>query len=361
MDYVNLPSKIDPWKVNRGERGVKLHYLMWQHLVLRRARELVAAEQIDVAHHISFGTVNAAPLLYKLPIPVVWGPIGGGEVMPWKFRRYFRGTLAGETFRLIKSKFLPWVPSLRRMSQRAAATLVANLETARIVEQAGGRNVQLAIDFGLPEGYASDVSPDREESDTLKLLWAGRLESRKALPLALEAVAQTRARVHLTVAGDGPLRREWEQLARDLRVDDRTTFLGSVPWATMSKLFRESDVFVFTSLRDKLGTVLLEAMGHGLPILTLNHNGARCFVPDGAGVKVSVNVPEQTVAELAAGIEELAASYPRRRKMGETAIRFARANTSGARVRELVRTYEQVISTRPAAFTPAGLTESGSS
>lgn len=346
IEYMTLPASWDPWKVGRGERGLKLHYLMWQHLVLRKARELIDRHGIDVAHHLSFGSVNAAPLLYKLQIPVIWGPIGGGEVMPWKFRRYFQGTLKQEVFRLVKSKCLPLVPSLRRMSRRAAMCLVANLETRRIVELCGGSRIRLAIDFGIPDNYAPDATPHREPLDTLRLLWAGRLEPRKALPLALEALARTDTRAELTVAGDGPLRAQWQQRARELRVEGRVRFLGSVPWETMSRLFRESDAFVFTSLRDKLGTVVLEAMGHGLPILTLNHNGVRCFVPDDCGIKVGVEEPARTVAELAAGIEQLAASAARRREMGAAALAYARSNTARARVQELVQLYEQVTERR---------------
>jgi glycosyltransferase involved in cell wall biosynthesis len=344
MVYVNLPRKWDPWKVERGERGVKLHYMIWQHLALREARRLVESEQIDVAHHISFGTINAAPLLYKLPIPVVWGPLGGGEVMPWAFRKYFRGQLRKELFRRAWSMALPFVPSIRRMSKRAGMCLVSNEESARILRRAGARNIELAIDSGLPDGYASDVTPDRPESDELQLLWAGRCEHRKALPLALEALKETRAPARLTVAGDGPLKSEWEAYARELGVADRVQFLGSVSWVTMSKLFRESHAFVFTSLRDRFGTVVLEAMGHALPILTLDHNGVACFVPVDAGIKVPVTVPEQTVAELAAGIERLAASRAQRQSMGAAALEYARTRSWRIRTQELIRTYEQLVS-----------------
>lgn len=341
--YVNLPPKWDPWDMTRGERGVKLHYMMWQHAALREARRLVESEGINIAHHISFGTINAAPLLYKLPVPVVWGPLGGGEVMPLAFRRYFRGQLGKELFRRAYSVALPLIPSIRRMSKRAGMCLVSNRESARILHRAGARNIELEIDCGLPDGYAADATPQRADSGTLQLLWAGRCEHRKALPLALEALSQTAANARLIVAGDGPLRAQWERLAGELGIADRVEFVGTVPWATMSKLFRESHAFVFTSLRDRFGTVVLEAMAHGLPILTLNHNGVACFVPDAGGIKVPVTVPEQTVAELAAGMEQLAESSARREQMGAAALAYARTRTWRIRTQELVRVYQRLL------------------
>jgi glycosyltransferase involved in cell wall biosynthesis len=347
MVYLNLPPKWDPWDMTRGERGVKLHYLMWQHVALRKARELVEVERIDIAHHISFGTINAAPLLHKLPIPVVWGPLGGGEVMPLAFRRYFKGRLPKELLRRAYSAALPFVPSIRRMSKRARMCLVSNRESARILQRAGARNIELAIDCGLPDGYAHDATPARASSKQLQLLWAGRFEHRKALPLALEALAQTAADTKLIVAGDGPLKSQWDRLAAELGVADRVEFVGSVPWSTMSRLFRESHAFVFTSLRDRFGTVVLEAMAHGLPILTLDHNGVACFVPDAGGIRVPVTVPEQTVAELAAGMERLAASPAEREQMGAAALAYARTRTWRTRAQELVRIYKRLSAGTP--------------
>ena len=74
----------------------------------------------------------------------------------------------------------------------------------------------------------------------------------------------------------------------------------------MNTLFNEADAFLFTSLRDSFGSVVLEAMGHGLLIVTLNHQGVRDFVPADGGVKVSVESPEQTTRELAQAIDALA-------------------------------------------------------
>ena len=77
--WVTPPPRIDPWDPRKGDKGLRLHYMLWQRYALKMALRLCETEQFDVAHHFSWGTVNAPPLLHKLPIPVVWGPIGGGQ------------------------------------------------------------------------------------------------------------------------------------------------------------------------------------------------------------------------------------------------------------------------------------------
>ena len=177
------------------------------------------------------------------------------------------------------------------------------------------------------------------------LLWVGRMERRKALPLALEALAQNQdLNTKLLIAGDGEMRTEWEQYARRLRLVNRVEFLGHVRWNEMARLYENADALIFTSLRDSFGTQVLEAMGHGLPILTLNHQGVGTFVPQDAGIKVPVTFPEQTLAGLAEGIRRLALFPEERSKMGEAALAYAKTQTWEKRAECMSKLYEEVLS-----------------
>jgi glycosyltransferase involved in cell wall biosynthesis len=319
--------------------------MLWQRYAARLAERLCQEEEFDVVHHVSWGTVGAPPLLYRLARPVVWGPLGGGQTMPSAFREYFRPGLMNEYVRKLRMAMVPLTPRVRRMASRAALTLATNEETRRVLERAGARRLVMMLDNGLPPGFCDDATAHRAPAPggELRLLWAGRCEPRKALPLGLDALARTKADFSLTVAGDGPCRAQWEERSRQLGLTDRVKFLGVVPWKRVQELFRSSDVFLFTSLRDSFGSVVLEAMGQGLPILTLDHNGVRSFVSDEAGIRVSVNQPQQTIDELASAVEQLASDPARRQTMGHAALSFARTQTWDLRVEALVGHYRQVV------------------
>jgi glycosyltransferase involved in cell wall biosynthesis len=266
-------------------------------------------------------------------------------VSPPAFREYFGDARTSEAMRGLRMRVMPYNPALRRAVRRCAILLATNRETITVLKEAGAPNVQPYFDNGLPAGSIPDPMPVREERKELTLLWAGRLEPRKALGLGLEALAcvESTIPVQLLVAGEGPLRREWEELVRGLGLTERVQFLGAVPFSRMQELFYRADALLFTSLRDSFGSVALEAMAQALPVLTLDHQGVGELVPHEAGIKIPVTTPNETIAALADGIRQMAEMPEARRRMGENGWHFARKNTWPYRAEQMSQWYEECI------------------
>jgi glycosyltransferase involved in cell wall biosynthesis len=342
--WVSLSPWEDPWDPAKGERWIRLHYLLWQRAAFREAARLHRLHSFDLVHHVSWGTLSAPPVFWRLPIPFVWGPVGGGQIAPPAFRGYFGSAWRREQLRTARIWIAPLLPPLRRAVRRCAFLLATNRETIQVLETAGARHVRLFLDTGLSPEYLPATPPKRPVREGLIVFWAGRLEPRKALPLALEALTQVDdPAVRLEVAGDGPLRGAWEKLATRLGVEARVRFLGRVPWAEMPEIFRRADSFLFTSLRDSFGSVVFEAMAHALPILTLNHQGVGAFVPPEAGIKVPVTTPAQTVAALAQALRQLAKSPQTRHEMGEVAWTYAKSQTWDCRAAQMSQWYQECL------------------
>jgi glycosyltransferase involved in cell wall biosynthesis len=340
--WVNLPNRLDPWDPAQGERRIHFHYVIWQRLALAEARRLHARQGFDIVHHVSWGTVNDPPALWRLGPPFVWGPVGGGQAAPLAFARYlgWRGS-AREAGRTVRRRLVPFLPSLRRAAANSALILATNHETREVLHKAGATRVDLFLDGGARSGEFITRKRMRAAGDRLELLWAGRLEARKGLPLALEAMARVAdLRVRLRIAGEGPLRGAYQRQADALGLRDRVDFLGFVPRDRLrSDLFPTSDAFLFTSLQDSFGTVVVEAMAAQLPLIGLDHQGFGALIPAQAAIKVPVTTPEATIQGLADGIRALAASPELGHRMSEAAVGHAASESWSRRVDRMNQLY----------------------
>jgi glycosyltransferase involved in cell wall biosynthesis len=147
----------------------------------------------------------------------------------------------------------------------------------------------------------------------------------------------------LIVIGDGPDRAEHEQFVAMHGLQNCVTFRGLMPQADMAAEMRRSQVFVFPSLREFGGGVILEAMACALPCLIVDYGGPGELVSATTGVKLPMRPREELVASLRIAMERLAADPDACRRMGEAAAaEVRREHTWDAKAEKIRQMYLQV-------------------
>ena len=348
LNFIWVDSgKVRIWDPSKGERGIRLHYILWQRQVYKEVLNISNTIKIDIVHHVSWGTIGAPPLLWKLPIPFIWGPIGGAQTPPKEFRKFFGGTWPKEIVRGLRIKLLSHLPSFRKAVRKSSLILATNNETASLLSKFGSKNVKLLSDSGVSSELVSENSIRMRDKNNkvFTIIWAGRLEYRKGLPLLLLALSKLKGEIdfNLIVVGDGPLKNKLEKLTAKLGLNNEIKFVGHISRSELFVLFRKADVFVFTSLRDSFGSVVFEAMSQWLPVITLNHQGVGTFLPDNASIKIPVTTPEEVINTLAIELLNLERSHDKRVKLGEQAVRFVQQNTWEIRAEKMSRWYKEVL------------------
>jgi glycosyltransferase involved in cell wall biosynthesis len=117
---------------------------------------------------------------------------------------------------------------------------------------------------------------------TLNLINIGSFVSKKNQTFLLDILLELSERgVHANCLflGDGQLKNEVENRAKELGISDQCNFLGNVD--NVEEYLWQSDVYVHTATYEPLGLVLLEAMAAGLPVITLDGGGNRDLMLNG--------------------------------------------------------------------------------
>jgi peptidoglycan/xylan/chitin deacetylase (PgdA/CDA1 family) len=123
----------------------------------------------------------------------------------------------------------------------------------------------------------------------------------------------------LRIIGGGPMENCWQRMATDLGIAEHLEWLGWLSHKESLRQYEWADVFAFTSLRDNSGTVVIEALANGLPVVCLDHQGPRDIVTDRCGLKVPVVWPRQVAEDLSLAVTRLARDQALRHSMSRAA------------------------------------------
>lgn len=162
----------------------------------------------------------------------------------------------------------------------------------------------------------------------------------KGVDVLLRACATLSGDWTLLLVGSGNRKAQYEQLAVDLGIGERTKFIGAVPYDDLPRAYRAADLHVLPSINrgEAFGLVTLEAAATGIPSVVSDLPGMRSLViPGETGLHVPPNDPDR----LAAALTELLQQDGRRELMGVAArARAEKRYSMETLIDSLVVTYE---------------------
>jgi len=304
-------------------------YRSWQRAAYKFATDLAATTQFDLVHVITYVGFRFPGKFWKMPIPLVWGPIGGLENTPWRYFPVFRptGIIKYTGRNIINTMHKALLISPRKAFRKAEGGVIAATTTiGEEIEKWYGVGSFVCCEIGaVGQPDLVEIS-ERAEGEPLRIVWSGLHEDRKALPLLFEALASLPTEVdwELTVLGSGPLTGNWRDHAAELGVAEHVTWTGHISRDVAIERMSGSHVMVVTSVYDLTSTVIVEALCLGLPVICPNHYGFRDAVDATCGIKVPTTSLNDITLGIAAALERLHDDEAQRRKLARGALQRAK-------------------------------------
>lgn len=312
-------------RVPLNSRTAQVLYTLWQFGLFGFAKRAHAQHGFDLAMHVTYSVFRHPSFLGFLGIPFIYGPLGGGEDAPWALKQSIKGReKAKEILRTLVNQMAKFDPTLWLAYSKATVILVSTKDTLNALPFPFRKKAIVYPNLGIdvPETIESAT---RVTGEPLRALFVGRLLGWKGAHLAIRAFAHALAQgvnIEFTLVGRGPFGTELHRIADRLGVKQRINWVEDVPHKDMPALMRRQHCFLFPSLHDSGGTVVIEAQACGLPVLCLDLGGPNALVTSATAIVVNTETPseEKIVAALSEALALLERDEPLRSAMSRAAI-----------------------------------------
>jgi glycosyltransferase involved in cell wall biosynthesis len=170
------------------------------------------------------------------------------------------------------------------------------------------KSKQIYVPLGVKKAALKDKIPTKQ-SDVLNLLYVGTIEKRKGLLYLVESLKllsnKTKTcKCHIVgKVVEEDYKAEIDKKIVEYQLTDNVIFHGRLSNQDLDAIYSNSDIFVFPSMLEGYGMVLLEAMSYSLPIVAFDNSAMPYTVKTG---KTGILVENKNVEHFAAAIQKLA-------------------------------------------------------
>jgi glycosyltransferase involved in cell wall biosynthesis len=305
--YVDPLGWVYDWqRPRRSHADVNIHYYLWQMRAYWAGRALHQAQPFDLVHHATYVRYYNPSFLALLPVPFVWGPLGGAEAAPKAFWSGFsRQNRLFETARNLVRGLGELDPFVRMTARHSAIAWAATHDTAQRLSHLGVKRIQVMSSL-IWSDRAVPKRPEPDADRPLRFVSIGRLLHWKGFALGLRAFAQANlADAEYWLVGTGPDRDALAALVDELGIASQVKWLGQLAQSEVLTLLSQADGLIHPSLHDSGGFVCLEAMAVGCPVICLDLGGPAVQVTAATGFKIAAQNPEQAIQAITQAMQQL--------------------------------------------------------
>lgn len=244
-----------------------MNYASFNRQVLAAALAWHGEEKFDICHQVTIAGWRMPSPLWRLPIPFIWGPIGGAGYIPPAFRSMLSpASRAFESLRDLNTAISSRSRAFRDCIRNSAVVFAANQETEEFLRPFRGDRplVRLPIASFPAEKIEQLRRPPgtTPSNQPLRLFAGGNMEGRKGVSLALRALAIVASKgvdFRYTIAGGGPEIESLKLLAARLGIAESVVFHDGYQGSDYISALHDSDVYFLPSFRESTPVTLLEA------------------------------------------------------------------------------------------------------
>ncbi|MCL4437624.1 glycosyltransferase, partial [Patescibacteria group bacterium] len=294
---------------------------------------------IHIQNHFALGK-TLLKIARKTGVPI----IGTNHFMPENLLQYVPEFAHDDIRKLMWSDFRKVYSKLDFVTSPSQAAI-------DLLKKIGLKNRMAAISNGIDLSRFKKFPPDKYLMAKYKinknipvLLFVGRIEVDKNIDMLLKAVAIVlkKTPVQLILVGSGKNEQEFQDLAKELNIENEVVFAGRLDDGNLDKIYSLADVYMGTGTAELQGLSVMEAMAEGLPVIAANAVALPELVKNGYNGYLF----ELNEKDLAEKIIKILADKKRLKEMGENSLKAIQDHDVKNTIAKFVDLYKKVIEER---------------
>lgn len=302
--YNPVSDKVRKMCWDQGDWRFYYYYRLWQKKTYKLALKICKEKEIDMLYQLNMIGFREPGYLWEInKIPFIWGPIGGLKQFPTAYLK--NSSLKNQLLTRLKNSInIKQLKSNKRVHKalNRADLLISSIPDsyAAIKKYKGLESVLIPETGCFPSNYSLEEVKNSEGK--FNILWIGKFDFRKQLPLALKAIWKAKNKeIKLHVYGKGNKGEELaaKKLLLELGIKEQVIWYGNQPNDIVQIAMRNSQLFLFTSVSEDTSTVIPEAISNNLPVLCFDTCGMGAVIDSEVGHKIKLTTPEESVDKFA--------------------------------------------------------------
>lgn len=312
-------------------------YRNWHKDVKDVVSKLIKESHYDIIHFLGPIGYHEPGFLFDMPVPYIWGPIGGLGQMPNRLVLQTQKRWGGVKCQVfIKQLFnylrMHFNTRVKKALSNADVVIGCTTEIKGVIQKLVYNNHHSKIEY-LPENCIShlhDINYAKFNSEVINMIFVGRLDIMKAPMIVLEALSRLGTLAngfHVVFLGAGPMQEKYKEFIHINDLENIVTLKGQVERSEVFSLMSNAQMMLLTSLMDANTTVVWEAMSHAVPVLSLDHCGMHDTIKEESGIKIPLGTYDEVVNSITEVFRKLVERPELLKEMAENLLKDREAYT----------------------------------
>lgn len=320
LSQVLSKIKLGGWMTNMALKYPS--YILFEYLVYKKFKSRLNSDEFEFVQRISpVSPALPSPISKWTKKPFIYGPINGA--LPWP-KGYQDAVKKEREYVYFVRNLYKLFPYYRTTFKHAKCILAAFEHVKTDIPEQYHHKIIKYDELGV-DSTVYKPPPNQQEGvdkDRCRFLFVGRLVPYKSADVLIKAFSQSnllKQEHELIIVGDGP---EYVYLENLIHVHNLSETVKLVGWKTqpeVAKIMQNSDVFVFPTIREVGGNVIIEALSSGLPCVVPDYGGPSELVDDSCGYKIPLMEKSDFIANYQARMEELSVDPQLRSRLSQAA------------------------------------------